>query len=111
MLRLRSLCKVATAVAGRRFTSAVKPIECLAAVAWQPEPDFASKAPLRLATVIVAPPAETEVRLRIHYATLCGPGLAALAARRAAGVRDARAVREPRGGVRVLQLDVLGPPA
>ena len=87
MLRLPSLSKrVAAAVntaAARRFTSSTagKPIECLAAVAWQPDPEFyengskPSETALSLEKVIVAPPAENEVRVRIDYATLCGTDL------------------------------------
>ena len=81
MLRLRPLSKSVTAAAARRFTSSTagKPIECLAAVAWQPEPNYASKPALSLEKVIVAPPAENEVRVRIDYATLCGTDLQAVA--------------------------------
>lgn len=68
------------AAAARRFTSSTagKPIECLAAVAWKPEPDH-SKPALSLEKVIVDPPAENEVRVRIDYATLCGTDLQAAA--------------------------------
>lgn len=87
MFRLRSLSKFVTAAAARRFTSSTagKPIECLAAVAWQPELEFyenastPSKTALSVEKVTVAPPGENEVRVRIDYATLCGTDLQALA--------------------------------
>ena len=82
MLRLPLLSRFATAAAaGRRFASSTagKPIECLAAVAWQPEPDYATTAPLTLEQVVVDPPGANEVRVRIDYATLCGTDLQALA--------------------------------
>ena len=71
----------------RRFNSSTagKPIECLAAVAWQPDPEFyengtkPSETALSLEKVIVQPPKENEVRIRIDYATLCGTDLQAMA--------------------------------
>lgn len=77
LLRLRTL---STTVA-RRFASSTagKPIECLAAVAWKPEPDYATKPALSLEKVIVAAPGENEVRVRIDFATLCGTDLQAVA--------------------------------
>ena len=64
MLRLARLQQ--RVIAARRFTSSTagKPIECLAAVAWQPDPEFydnaskPSETALSLEKVIVAPPAE-----------------------------------------------------
>ena len=57
------------------FSTEGKPIECLAAVAYQPDPDNLTTS---LERVIVAPPKEHEVRVRIDYATLCGTDLSAL---------------------------------
>ena len=61
-------------------STAGKPIECMAAVAYQPDPEFFNKdQALSLERVVVAPPGEHEVRVRIDYATLCGTDLSALA--------------------------------
>jgi len=49
-------------------------------VAWQPDPEFSfTKPALSVEKVVVAPPAENEVRVRIDYATLCGTDLQAMA--------------------------------
>ena len=74
MLR-HGLIPLRSAAARRWFSSAGKPIECLAAVAHQPDPESLK---LSLEKVVVAPPAENEVRVRIDYATLCGTDLSAL---------------------------------
>ena len=69
MLRLPSELKRVAAVstaAARRFASSTagKPIECLAAVAWQPDPEFYESASkpaetaLSLEKVVVDPPGE-----------------------------------------------------
>lgn len=77
MFRLRPLTKH-SAAARRFFASSStegKPIECLAAVAYQPDPENLAPS---LERVVVAPPKEHEVRVRIDYATLCGTDLSAL---------------------------------
>jgi len=79
MFRLHSqLSNFVTTSVARRFSTVGKPIECLAAVAWKPEADF-SKPALSLEKIIVAPPKDNEVRIRIDYSTLCGTDLQAAA--------------------------------
>mmetsp|Transcript_4153 Transcript_4153/g.5619 ORF Transcript_4153/g.5619 Transcript_4153/m.5619 type:complete len:427 (-) Transcript_4153:226-1506(-) len=56
----------------RRFLSetAGKPIECLAAVAWEPKKDYWNDA-LSVEKVTVAPPGPGEVRVKVTHTALC----------------------------------------
>jgi hypothetical protein len=56
---------MASAAGTTTATTAGQPIECKAAVAWAP------KQPLSVETVIVDPPKEGEVRIRIVATALC----------------------------------------
>jgi len=60
-----------TFFARRRFSTTVgQPIECLAAVAWEPKPEYWKDA-LSVEKVVVSPPGPGEVRVKITHTALC----------------------------------------
>uniref|UniRef100_A0A6V3RKY2 Uncharacterized protein n=1 Tax=Lotharella globosa TaxID=91324 RepID=A0A6V3RKY2_9EUKA len=71
MLTLSRSARIAVRKGTRRFSStAGQPIECLAAVAWEPKKEYWDNA-LSVEKVIVAPPKAGEVRVKITHTALC----------------------------------------
>lgn len=66
----RSTAAAAAALRAFSNASAGKPIECLAAVAWEPKKEYWQNA-LSIESVIVAPPQKGEVRVKITHTALC----------------------------------------
>jgi S-(hydroxymethyl)glutathione dehydrogenase/alcohol dehydrogenase len=50
--------------------AAPQPIECLAAIAWEPKKEYWKNA-LSVEKVIVDPPAHGEIRLKLTHTALC----------------------------------------
>lgn len=70
MLRLRGVTARLCASHARCFSTAGKPIKCLAAVARAPKKEYWENA-LQLEEVVVAPPKAGEVRVKITHTALC----------------------------------------